>query len=568
MSPFDSDAILDLVGSIYDVALSEDRWEPMLQQMTELFGGTAAVFFVRDRLGSETVFARFWGLSDAALSESVQLFTAVDVGLDTPLSLPPGSVTTEETSPQLPRSEVLGDFLRRWDVERYVGGDVFRDARRLGVVAVLGSQRRAPFGPTEIEALKTLIPHLRRAVELRSHLDAKDANRSVAQDVIEGMLTGVILLDASGHVLTANATARRIARLQDGLLLSRNRLRAASNTEDDALQKAITEAIAISQRGASNGGAPLIVGRLSGARPYAILVSPGASGASQPAFRIASAVVLIGDPDSALASAEEIAIQLYGLTPSEARLACAIASGESLESYASARGINVSTARWTMKKALAKTGARRQADLVRLLLTGPVAVAKSQPGELSTPSRADSRRGASRRALPYRTSARESSGLLRDASPLRQREANRRPHAIDRHAHSDPHLCDRDLEEISDDAQLRVLFEFHQHDREWRPRRERRQHGRMRDDEAVHRAATRYALPFRSVALATRAERPRRKAPGAARAATLHPEFAARRGFPVGRAVVVGQRKRCSDLRHAITLSPATARWSAPQRRS
>lgn len=41
-----------------------------------------------------------------------------------------------------------------------------------------------------------------------------------------------------------------------------------------------------------------------------------------------------------------------------------------------ARGINVSTARWTMKQALGKTGARRQADLVRMLLTGPAAVAK------------------------------------------------------------------------------------------------------------------------------------------------------------------------------------------------
>ena len=68
-------------------------------------------------------------------------------------------------------------------------------------------------------------------------------------------------------------------------------------------------------------------------------------------------------------------MQLYGLTPTEARLACSVASGESLESYASARGINVSTARWTMKQALAKTGARRQADLVRILLTGPASIA-------------------------------------------------------------------------------------------------------------------------------------------------------------------------------------------------
>jgi DNA-binding CsgD family transcriptional regulator len=98
-------------------------------------------------------------------------------------------------------------------------------------------------------------------------------------------------------------------------------------------------------------------------------------------MRIASAVVLIGDPDSSLASAETIAMQLYGLTPSEARLACAVASGDSLESYARTRGITIATARWTMKQTLSKTGARRQADLVRMLLTGPVAATKRSGGE-------------------------------------------------------------------------------------------------------------------------------------------------------------------------------------------
>lgn len=378
MQRSDSEQVLGLVGTIYDVALSADRWEPMLERMAALFGGTATVFFVRDRLAAETVFFRYWGLSEEFLSESVALFTSVDVGLDTPLSLPPGSVTTEETfpPPDQPRSAILSDFLRRWDVERYVGGDVFRDARRFGVVSVLAPQSRAAFGPTEIDLLKTLIPHLRRAVELRSHLDEKDASRSVAQGVIEGMRTGVILLDASGHVLAANATARRIADLRDGLLLSRERLRATANSEDDLLQKAIGEAIAISEHRDSSGGAALTVRRPSGARPYAILVSPGASAGSQSAFRIASAVVLIGDSDAGFAASEEVAMQLYGLTPAEARLACSVASGESLESYASARGINVSTARWTMKQALAKTGARRQADLVRILLTSPAAIAK------------------------------------------------------------------------------------------------------------------------------------------------------------------------------------------------
>jgi DNA-binding CsgD family transcriptional regulator len=141
------------------------------------------------------------------------------------------------------------------------------------------------------------------------------------------------------------------------------------------LRKSIAEAIAISESHAVPGGAALNVRRGPGVRPYALVVGPGASAVAASPTRIASAVVLIGDPDSGLGSAEAVAVQVYGLTPSEARLACAVASGESLESYAKARGIAVATARWTMKQTLAKTGTRRQADLVRLLLTGPVSIA-------------------------------------------------------------------------------------------------------------------------------------------------------------------------------------------------
>lgn len=96
------------------------------------------------------------------------------------------------------------------------------------MIAVLGSRHRVPFGEADHDCLQSLVPHLRRAVELRAHLDEKDASRSVAQDVIEGMLTGVVLLDEHGRVLMANAAARRIARAEDGLAFAGERLRASS----------------------------------------------------------------------------------------------------------------------------------------------------------------------------------------------------------------------------------------------------------------------------------------------------------------------------------------------------
>jgi DNA-binding CsgD family transcriptional regulator len=60
-----------------------------------------------------------------------------------------------------------------------------------------------------------------------------------------------------------------------------------------------------------------------------------------------------------------------GLTPSEGAVVLALARGRSLAEVAAERGISLHTVRTHVKRSLAKAGVRRQADLVRLVLSGP-----------------------------------------------------------------------------------------------------------------------------------------------------------------------------------------------------
>jgi DNA-binding CsgD family transcriptional regulator len=66
---------------------------------------------------------------------------------------------------------------------------------------------------------------------------------------------------------------------------------------------------------------------------------------------------------------------LYGLTHTEAGLAEAIASGASLDAAGAACGLTRESARTYSKRVFAKTGARGQPDLVRLVLTGVAGLA-------------------------------------------------------------------------------------------------------------------------------------------------------------------------------------------------
>jgi DNA-binding CsgD family transcriptional regulator len=70
---------------------------------------------------------------------------------------------------------------------------------------------------------------------------------------------------------------------------------------------------------------------------------------------------------------------MFGMTPAEARLTEALVQGQSLQQYAEARRVTMSTVRTQLKAATAKTGTRRQADLVRIVLTGPAVLRLASP---------------------------------------------------------------------------------------------------------------------------------------------------------------------------------------------
>jgi DNA-binding CsgD family transcriptional regulator len=77
---------------------------------------------------------------------------------------------------------------------------------------------------------------------------------------------------------------------------------------------------------------------------------------------------MILDSAQPVETAETELKQLYGFTATEARLANHLMEGLSLEDCCAAMGIRRTTARMHLRNIFAKTGVRRQGELVSLLL--------------------------------------------------------------------------------------------------------------------------------------------------------------------------------------------------------
>lgn len=84
-----------------------------------------------------------------------------------------------------------------------------------------------------------------------------------------------------------------------------------------------------------------------------------------------NATLYINDPAQTKVASPDRLRKLLGLSPAEARLAHALASGASLEEAAHETAIQVGTARGYLKQIFGKTATTRQAELVRLVLCQP-----------------------------------------------------------------------------------------------------------------------------------------------------------------------------------------------------
>ena len=82
--------------------------------------------------------------------------------------------------------------------------------------------------------------------------------------------------------------------------------------------------------------------------------------------------LILGDPDDHPIPSVQQVETLLDLTASEARLAHALAQGQTVDEAANGLGITTGTARTYLKQIFVKTGKSRQADLVRLILSMPV----------------------------------------------------------------------------------------------------------------------------------------------------------------------------------------------------
>jgi DNA-binding CsgD family transcriptional regulator/PAS domain-containing protein len=262
---------------------------------------------------------------------------------------------------------VATSFYREW-VEPQGAVDLAtvtleRSNARTTVLQVMRGRSRGTVDDAMRERMRLLAPHIQRSRVMGRQIRARSHTVEDLAEVLDGLSTAICLLDAEGRVVHANAACQQLFVDGDLLAIVGDRI-VARNTQADKIFRGLFDVIA-------DGGA-----RSNGRRRIDLMTSVDGQHYLVQAFPLAhrrslqrdsAATVLFVQKASMLPLlAPEVIAAAFRLTPSELRVLMAIVEFGGVPDIAAKLGIAETTVKTHLGRLFEKTGAGRQADLVKI----------------------------------------------------------------------------------------------------------------------------------------------------------------------------------------------------------
>lgn len=364
-----AETLLQLIGGIYDAALNPGLWDAVVPQLGAFVGGSAGGLYSHDASRrSASIYYQF-GTDPDYRQLYIDKYASIDPMFGTYFVLDVGEVFS--TSTIMSHVEFMDSrFYKEWiqpqgwidNVAVYLD----RTPERNSGFAVFRKDSEGLADEAARNRMRLLVPHLRRAVLIGNLIEFKTAQAATLADALDGLRAGLLFVDPNGRITHANAAGQ--AMIVDGNVLraTHGQLVASDQGANRALRDIFSTAAAGDAAIGVRGVAVPLVAR-DGER-YVAHVLPLSSGARRRAGVSYAAVVALFVQKAALAtrSPPEAIAKTYRLTPMEVRVLLAIVEVGGAPEVAETLGIGEGTVKTHLKSLYEKTGAHRQADLVKL----------------------------------------------------------------------------------------------------------------------------------------------------------------------------------------------------------
>lgn len=365
-----------LIAALYDTALYGSDWQPALERFRAILNSAeASLCDWRDGVGDAQVdtsghlltpevrepYFRYYGRIDPKLK--ILGRNRPDYLFNDARHFDPGFVA---------RDPFYQEYTKSLGMRHTLDMVLERTGRSKVFLAVMRGAPQGPYDPRTETVFRQCSRHFLRVVKLREKIDGAQRVGTLSFDALDALRLGVMVLGRDARVMLSNRAAEDFCASGAELQMRDGKLTARSPKFAQRLERATGDAI---DRGVASGLRP----DSAASEDRSIWIAP------LPAERnlagCPAALILIGEAaQRGPLSAGDLSV-IYGLTAAEAELAILIGNGASLSEAAGKRGVRLSTVRSQMLAVLQKTGARRQADLVRMLARLPGAMLRKNQSD-------------------------------------------------------------------------------------------------------------------------------------------------------------------------------------------
>jgi len=368
-----------IVQSIYRAGAGLESWGEPLRRIAEASSAWATTLGAIDTRTNSLLFNYAAGPRPAAASaEYARTYCRIDPRIELLRREPVGKWVDcdkyfDEKFPE--RHRFFREFTHRYGSRYVYAVKLLEDDTAM---IVMGYHRQAGnplVDRGERRLLERLAEHLAAALAVqKSHLNVVERD-ALGFILLDRLRQPVILLDGNGNITFRSQEANALLERGDPLI-DRNGVLACRDPESDAaLTLALRELSSLPSNPRRLGNQaeerrslrlPLADGRSTVAATLLALRSstpePDVIG---PASR---ALLMIHQPGLAKEVDPGFLAAAFTFTPAEARMAARLAAGLSVDEIAVEFNVSVATIRTQLASVFDKTGTRRQAELVRLLL--------------------------------------------------------------------------------------------------------------------------------------------------------------------------------------------------------
>jgi len=360
-----------LIGDIYDAALDPALWPDVIGKATHLLPGMSGALFVKnvasttggvhyDDGGIDPYYKRIYFEEYIKLDPANAAHLLSEIGR-------PASIADILPYDEFVETRFYREWVRPQGIVDFLSAVLDKSPTSTAMFGIFRHERHGLIDEGARRRMQLIVPHIRRAVLIGRVIDIKSAESASLANTLDGISAAMFLVDARGQITHANAVGHAMLAEGDMLFAANGRLAATDKKANEALNDVFTlagggdEAVGIR-------GIALPLTRRDGSH-YMAHVLPLTSGARRKAGLEyhAAAAVFVRATQLETPPAPEVIARLYGLTPSELRVLLAIFETGGVPDVAHALGIAEATAKTHLRRLFEKTGAKRQADLVKLV---------------------------------------------------------------------------------------------------------------------------------------------------------------------------------------------------------